>query len=260
MSINGQTIRQTLLEVCNDAAARAERGSGQFQSLTVLRETARRLGVGSLDQEQALLTAWADLFRLGVLAWGYNLNNPDPPFVHLTDAGRRTLSNLSRDPYNPAGYLATVAPHLSGAPVARSYLEEGLDTFQAGCLKATAVMIGAAAEALVLDVRDALIARFGVIGASVPASLQDWRVKTVRDAIEIEIETRRAQLDRRLYERFSAYWVAVSDQMRLARNDAGHPQSVDPVTHDTVHAGLLLFPEFASLVKDVIAWISASLA
>ena len=51
----------------------------------------------------------------------------------------------------------------------------------------------------------------------------------------------------------------MSDQMRLARNDAGHPVSTDPVTHETVHAALLLFLEFAGLVTDLNVWVSASL-
>jgi hypothetical protein len=48
-------------------------------------------------------------------------------------------------------------------------------------------------------------------------------------------------------------------RMRLARNDAGHPVSIDPVTHGTVHAALLLFPEFASLVRDLEMWISSTM-
>ncbi len=155
--------------------------------------------------------------------------------------------------------LAAIRPLLASGSVALSYLEEGVNTFQAGCLKATAVMVGAAAESLVLDVRDTLVIRLNTIGTLVPARLNDWRVKTIRDAVEAEIEARKMQLDRRLYERFSAFWVAVSDQMRLARNDAGHPVSTDPVTHETVHAALLIFPEFARLVTDLNVWVSASL-
>ena len=125
---------------------------GYFQMSPVLNETARRLGIGSrssLEDQQALLTVWGDLFRLGVLAWGYDLSNASPPFMHLTEVGRRTLSRLSRDPYNPEGYLAAIRPLLASGSVALSYLEEGANTFQAGCLKATAVMVGAAAESLV---------------------------------------------------------------------------------------------------------------
>ena len=254
MPINGFSIRQGLLQVCDEYQK-----TEYFQARSVLNETARRLAISSLEDQQALLTVWGDLFRLGVLAWGYDLSNHSPPFMHLTEVGRRTLSNLSRDPYNPEGYLAAVRPLLAPGSVALSYLEEGVNTFQAGCLKATAVMVGAAAESLVLDVRDTLVTRLSAISTPVPARLNDWKVKTVRDAVEAEIEARRTQLDRRLYERFSAFWVAVSDQMRLARNDAGHPVSTDPVTHETVHAALLLFPEFAGLVRDLTAWVSSSL-
>ena len=100
----------------------------KFQARSVLNETARRLAISSLEDQQALLTVWGDLFRLGVLAWGYDLSNPSPPFMHLTEVGRRTLSNLSRDPYNPEGYLAAVRPLLAPGSVALSYLEEGVNT------------------------------------------------------------------------------------------------------------------------------------
>jgi hypothetical protein len=256
MPINGFTIRQTLLQVCDEYQ---KMSPGYFQANPVLNETAKRLAIRSLEDQQSLLTVWGDLFRLGVLAWRYDLSNTSPPFMHLTEVGRRTLSNLSRDPYNPEGYMAAVRPLLATGSVALSYLEEGLNTFQAGCLKATAVMVGAATESLVLDVRDTLVARLNAVGTPVPARLNDWKVKTVRDAVETEVEARRTQIDKRLYERFSAFWVAVSDQMRLARNDAGHPVSTDPVTHETVPAALLLFPEFAGLVRDLTTWISGSL-
>jgi hypothetical protein len=58
-----------------------------------------------------------------------------------------------------------------------------------------------------------------------------------------------------LAESFSAYWPAFAEQIRGARNDAGHPASVDPVTPETVHAALLIFPELARLAKALEAWI-----
>ena len=81
----------------------------------------------------------------------------------------------------------------------------------------------------------------------------------MRDEIETVVESKKSQLDHKLYERFSAFWVAVSDQIRLARNDAGHPISVDPVTHEIVHGALLLFPEFARLVVDLDSWINSTM-
>ncbi len=43
------------------------------------------------------------------------------------------------------------------------------------------------------------------------------------------------------------------------RNEAGHPSSIDPVTPDTVHASLLVFPELARLAKGLTDWVSNSL-
>ena len=68
-----------------------------------------------------------DLFRTGYFAWGLNLSNPDPPFFHFTDRGRRALERLSRDPGNPAGYLQYLASVAKLNPIASSYLGEGLD-------------------------------------------------------------------------------------------------------------------------------------
>jgi hypothetical protein len=40
-----------------------------------------------LQRQQAILTCWHDLFRDGFLSWGFDLDNPDPPFFHLPDRG-----------------------------------------------------------------------------------------------------------------------------------------------------------------------------
>ena len=256
MTVDSQAFRGVLLEICAEYQGQ---GPGYFQSRPVLNEALKRLELRGDEQEQALLTAWYDLFRVGVLAWGHNLSNADPPFIHLTEAGRRSLENLSRDPYNPDGYMAVVRPHLSIGSVAESYIEEAVGTFAGGYMKATAVMIGAASESLILNLRDTLVQKLDALGESVPGGLKDWRVKTIRDALSDFLGSRKKQMDRKLSERFSAYWVAMTDQVRLARNDAGHPASVDPVTQETVHASLLLFPELAALTKDLTTWVNEEL-
>src|SRR5687768_10952809 len=93
---DGGEIRRVLLEVMQEHAS-------NLQSRTVLQQAARRLpGVS----HQAILTVFGDFFRTGHVAWGYNISNPDPPFMHLTEQGRRALAHLSRDPFNTDGYLA----------------------------------------------------------------------------------------------------------------------------------------------------------
>ncbi len=61
-------------------------------------------------------------------------------------------------------------------------------------------------------------------------------------------------MPRPLAESFSAYWSGLAEQIRKVRNDAGHPEAIDPVTPEAVHASLLIFPELAKLVSELEGW------
>lgn len=255
MAIDGRKIRSTLLQVVEEQH-RSAGNTASLQQSSILQEAVARLGGRATDDEgQALLTAWYDLFRDGHLSWGYNLNNPDPPFCHVTEQGRRALQHLSRDPSNPDGYLAHLASRGSPNPVASSYVHEALRTYNTNCFRATAVMIGAAAESMTLELRDAVVAGVKKTGRAPSKDLTDFRVKRVLDALQKELDMQKAGMDAQLYERFQAYWPAFTQQIRAARNDAGHPASINPVGPDTVHAALLIFPELAGLTITLLAWV-----
>ena len=244
-------MRQTLLAVVDEMSQQES-----FQMRTVLAAVCRRLGIRGTESEQALLTLWYDLFRQGHLAWGYNLSNPDPPFVHLTDQGRRTLEHLGRDPANPDGYMAYLRANTTLNAVAESYMFEALTTYNANCIKATAVMVGAAAESLVLEVRDRLVES---LGGDVPQNLQDWRVRRVLTALQEILEEHAGTMPHRLREAFAAYWPGLTQQIRTVRNDAGHPTALESVSQETVHGSLLLFPELARIAADLCDWITNNL-
>src|SRR5947209_185473 len=116
------SIREVLLTEIKAQEPRNQTGPNLQQS-SVLTAAATKLG-GDYDQ-QAILTQWSELFRTGLLAWGLNLLNPNPPFFHLTERGRQALSNLTRDPSNPAGYLRHLASVATLDEIAMSYLTEG---------------------------------------------------------------------------------------------------------------------------------------
>ncbi|MFA6055587.1 MAG: hypothetical protein WC769_09450 [Thermodesulfovibrionales bacterium] len=253
MNIKGQEIRRVLLEIIAEYST----SGASFQSGSILGEAERRLNIrNNIELEQALLTFWHDLFRSGYLAWGYNLSNPNPPFCHLTEQGRSTLQHLSRDPSNPEGYLAHIARNVSLNLIAASYLEEAVHTYNSNCFKAAAVMIGAAAESIILELRDKLQSKILEFGRTPSKDLIDWRIKKILDAIRKEIEIKKAAIPTVLFESFEAYWPAFTQQIRASRNDAGHPQSIDPVTEEMVHASLLIFPELAKLAAELNDWIA----
>jgi len=243
-----------LLQVIADLR---QRYAGNLQSGSVLGEAAERLGVRhNQEAEQALLTAFGDLFRSGYLAWGYNLSNPSPPFFHTTEAGRRVLQNLSRDPANPDGYLTHLDSITQMTPLARTYLAEAVSCYANDLPKAGAVMVGAAAECLVLELRDALVDRFAALGKPPPTKFGDWRIKTAVDAIYGLLLLHKRAIPG--WDAVEGYWSAYLQQIRSARNDAGHPSSIDPVTIDTLHASLLIFPELARLAGALTAWASTA--
>ena len=251
-TIDGEKLRRTVLEVVRELGARPD---SHLQSGAVLQTSAQRLGIRGIEQEQALLVFWGDLFRIGYLAWGYNLSNPSPPFCHITDLGRKALAAFSRDPANPDGYMANLRAIGKLNPISESYVREALATYAAGCFKATAVMVGAAAESVVLQLRDVLGTRLDVIGQARPPDLDDWRIKKVLDSIESLLAGKKGAMPRALLEAFESYWPAFTQQVRAVRNAAGHPASIDPVDEQTVHASLLIFPELVKLARDLEAWI-----
>ena len=100
-----QSIREILLlEI--EAQRPKTQVDANLQSTLVLRAAAQRLNASpNADLQQAILTQWSELFRTGLLAWGLDLMNPNPPLFHVTDRGSQALANATRDPSNPAGYL-----------------------------------------------------------------------------------------------------------------------------------------------------------
>jgi hypothetical protein len=255
MILANHSIRDTLLEVLEKQKPRPG-SNGNLQSASVLRETAEVLGMRRDEMaEQQLLTEWHELFRTGFLAWGHNLDNPNPPFCHFTEHGKKALEIGRRDPSNPGGYLAHLRGMASLSPIAESYLSEGLACYVGGLHKAAAVMVGGASERLVLDVRDRVVELMDKSTTNVPEALKDWRIKKVLDALRSYFDQRKKVFPRELKDAYEAYWPAFTQQIRAVRNDAGHPSSIDPITADTVHAALLVFPEIAKVACGLIEWL-----
>jgi hypothetical protein len=246
-------IRAALLSVISELEKGG--GGGNMQSSTALSRTAERLGINrNPSLEQAVLTQFGELFRTGHLAWGLNFSNPNPPFFHLTEQGLRTLSNFSSDPSNPAGYLKRVDTVATISPISKSYLVEALACFVADLNKAAAVMVGASAEGLIIELRDTVSNKLVALKKTAPKDLADWRASKILLGLKTVLDQQKNQMPGTLREKYEAYWPAFTQQIRTARNEAGHPASIEPVTQATVHASLLIFPELLGLTAALSEW------
>ena len=65
--------------------------------------------------DQAILTEWSDLFRTGLLAWGLNLMNVNPPHFHVTERGHQAITYIARELRQRSSSKAD-----SGTPVRRT--------------------------------------------------------------------------------------------------------------------------------------------
>lgn len=252
-------IREAILKEIEEQSPKGPMDA-TLQQGTILDVVARKLqAMSNPDLQRAILTQWHELFRTGLLAWGDDIANPNPPFFHLTATGRNTLARLTRDPGNPAGYLRHVDSFSELNAIARSYLTEGLDCYVHGQYKAAAVMVGAAAESMIVELKDVVVGQLKGREEAIPPKLKDWRIKTITDGLAAFIEGRLATLPHEIRETFQANWSALAQQIRVTRNDAGHPLSIDPVSFDRVHASLLIFPELAKLVNSLANWGKSSI-
>lgn len=251
--MTGSQIRKALLESVNELA---DAGGGR-QTIAVFTKIKEKLNIphNDIDIQQALLTMWGDLFRNGYLCWGQNLDNPNPPFFHITEKGRKILRHLSRDPANPDGYIQYLQSVAKLSLTTEAYLLETIQTYNSNCHKAAAVMVGAAAESIILELRDNLVKHLQKIGKTPHKDLNDWRIKRISESLKKIFDSHKTSMPGDLRESYEGNWTAFTQQIRKVRNDAGHPANIKNITEENVHASLLIFPELAKLAMQLNKWI-----
>ncbi len=132
------------------------------------------------------------------------------------------------DPTNPAGYLRHLATMKVIDAIAQSYVVEALECYAAGLYKAAAVMIGTAAEASIIAIRDLAIAKFRSVEKNPPSSLTGTNIKTITEALTHLFNRIGKNKHRELRERFDAHWGGLTHEIRTTRNDAGPPDQHRP--------------------------------
>jgi len=247
-------IREYLLEIF--AGTRNSDFSYQYDSdISALARMLRK--DNQTFDEHAILDVWHDLFRSGFIAVGHNIRNPKLPWYHVTEKGNRSLEKVTRDPANPLGYMNHLKKRYELTPIAESYIQEAVDCYADGRFKASAVLVGAASEDSLLNLRDLTVETLERLGQNAPNGLKGWRAKKVTDALTEIYAGYGTSMNMSLKESFDAYWSPFIHQIRISRNDAGHPKSIQPITEESVHASLLIFPDLISLITELGRWVKS---
>ncbi len=211
----------------------------------------------------AINYAWHELYRNGVIGWGWDprqRGGANCQDAFMTPHGNTVIKAFTRDPENPAGYLAHISVAIEANSIAGSYVEEALKTYATGCNRAAVVLIGCAAESLLREMRDQIVSKYVSAGKPQPSDIKTsvWMAKAIATGVEKILDDAKLQMPKELGDDYNGRWASLYDVIRKARNDAGHPNAVGSLGRSDVHAILLLFPETAKLMRALIQWVDSS--
>jgi hypothetical protein len=209
------------------------------------REKAANQDLHPSDAELVRDVFW-DLFRQGFITLGIDNANSTWPFFRLSQFGQRTIG--TENPYrfhDTASYIAMVkdaVPDIS--PEAIAYLDEAVVCFYAGCLLASCVMLGVAAEAEFLRLVDCAAASKTYGARFTPVQ----KARFIRSKIT-KFQNALMPLHRNLppeaVEDLESNFNTIQSVLRIARNEAGHPTGAAPPQREQVYVYLQLFTPFA---------------
>jgi hypothetical protein len=223
------------------AAVLAERGSpveGGLQP-TIRRE----------DQRQFLEILF-QLINQGVLIQAHDSNNAGWPWLGLTEWGEQYVNAGEPDAYDPDGYLAAIERDSPMDDIERRYLSQASAAFRADLPDASAVMLGAASEHLLLVLGGAIVSA-DASATKVEKALAGPALGLLRE-IQRYLEPKRSALPRPLSEVFDTTFGGVASVIRMSRNDGGHP-ALPVVDREAAYVLLRLYPTYRRWVLGVVA-------
>lgn len=144
--------------------------------------------------------------------------------MSVTELGEDYLRHGGPDVYDPDGYVRQLSSRYPVDDVESRFLYQAIGAFHADLPDAAAVMLGAAAEHLILILAEAIAKADSSVAARV-------RKEMNRPALSLltylgkYLEDRKGQLPRRLGEQVSTTFLGIASMIRVARNDAPIPPS-----------------------------------
>lgn len=241
MNLNASQVQNLLLRVLAQSGD-TRLGRGQHYFHDAVAQEAPNIGRASVMEAVWALIAqrlvYIDYSQPAVENWA----------LHLTAAGRAAAVDEEVNPDNPENYLNRLnrdVPNLS--VVAREYTEEALRAYNARLYRASAVMLGVASEAAVLEVASSFANTLPEVESrrfmeTIGSRRQNIIAKF--SAFRAKLQSSKNQLPQELKEGLDLSISSVADLLRTYRNDAGHPTR-KVIDRDDAYTHLYLFVRYA---------------
>jgi len=184
-----------------------------------------------------------DLFRQGYITLGLNDSNAAWPFFRLSRFGEKALATGTVNRFHDTTTFLRIVrdrvPDLSEE--ALRYVDEAVASFYAGCLLASSVMLGVAAEAEFIRLTEVANAS-PTRGAAFADAVKERNIKTKITAFNKALEPIRKSLEpRKAFEDLDTNLAQIQAVIRTARNDAGHPTGAPPPSREQSYVNLQMF-------------------
>ncbi|AIF84159.1 hypothetical protein NTE_02104 [Candidatus Nitrososphaera evergladensis SR1] len=190
----------------------------------------------------------------GLIGWGLNYDNPEPPFMHISEYGRAVVLSQKPQPYDPDGYLANLKTEIPGIDeTIMIYITEALQTLRRNNLFSAAVMTGVASERAFELLLDAV--SNAVTGNGQPEKFEklknDTRTKYKFDEVKKVVMQLPVQRRNEIDENLESNLDGVFNLIRITRNDAGHPTG-KKVRREDVLVNLSVFVPYCKCIYRLI--------
>lgn len=202
------------------------------------------------DERRFREITW-QLINQGVLVQGRDSANDQWPWLSLTEWGDEYVRNNQPDAYDPDRYLAALDEEKALDRVERKYLSQASAAFRADLPDAAVVMLGAAAEHVLLQLAQQIVDRDPAGSAKVRKGMSGPALRLLNE-VQKHLERQRESLPRETLETFESNFLGIAHLLRRSRNDAGHPALPD-VERDDAFVLLRLFPAYRRWVHSVTA-------
>ncbi len=167
----------------------------------------------------------------GVISIGANRGNAEYPFFKTTEYGKKALTEETIDIFDPTGLISSLKSSCNTVDsVVEEYLSEALICLGRNCTRATLVMIGCAAEKMILDLIDSFLNYFS------NDQIKNEFKRKVDNKFTIskkykEFRSKFSQIENEVNERLGDYnWSIQLDSLfnliRNYRNESGHPTGI----------------------------------
>lgn len=215
----------------------------------------------------AITAAFFELVALGYVCPSPHDTVPGNIFfgaLIVTDRGREWANGAEPIPEDSAGYLAAFDKLVPSAhAVIRQYVAEAVRVYNGRSFFAAAVMLGAASEASVYHLAEAVAAALTnpTEKKNLQGAIKDHAIADILNRISGVIARVKKRptdpMPHSVSEAADAYLLALLESIRVQRNEAGHPQTaqVEPVA---VRILLSTFPDACRKVYDLASWFAAN--